>query len=186
MQKELGELKGTVERVEEGLEIRIQENERQMDERMDERFGVMTGQIMNMIKEFMDEGAVGGMASATGKGLLVEEKVTVSNNGRGSDSDSNSDSEVKGTRYSNDEQKYERKDERKGRSDVNKEKKKSQDESEDDREWIKVGSKKRARKIMIKDRSMSVELDSLYSSEEVGNKNEGSSDDSSENEHDVR
>ncbi|XP_068209447.1 uncharacterized protein, partial [Palaemon carinicauda] len=46
-------------------------------------------------------------------------------------------------------------------------------------------SKKRARETIIKDRSMSVELDSLYSNEEEGNKKEGSSDDSSENEHDV-
>ncbi|XP_068238631.1 uncharacterized protein, partial [Palaemon carinicauda] len=50
---------------------------------------------------------------------------------------------------------------------------------------VKVVSNKRARKNIVKDRSMSVELDSLYSSEEVGNKKEGSSDDSSENERDV-
>ncbi|XP_068202994.1 uncharacterized protein [Palaemon carinicauda] len=187
MQKELGELKGTVERIEEGLKIRIQENERRMNERMDVWFGVMTGQIMNMIKEFMGEGAVGGVASATGKGLLVEEKVKVSNNGNGSDSDSNSDSEVKGTtcRYCKDEQKGERKEERKGKSDVKKEKKKCQDKSEDDREWVKLVIRKRARKSIIKDRSMSAELDSLCFNKEVGNKKEGSSDDSCENERDV-
>ncbi|XP_068243830.1 uncharacterized protein [Palaemon carinicauda] len=88
------------------------------------------------MKTFMGEGAVGGAASPTGNGLIVEEKV----------------------------------------------KKKCQDDSKDDREWVKVVSKKRARKSMIKDRSMSVELDSVYSSEEVGNKREGSSDDNSENE----
>ncbi|XP_068246859.1 uncharacterized protein [Palaemon carinicauda] len=132
----------------------------------------------------MGEGAVRGVASATGKGLLVEKKVEVSDNGKRSDSDSISDSEVKGTRYRKDEQESERKDERKGKSDVKKEKKKCQDESEDDREWVKVVSKKRARKRIIKDRSMSAELDSLYSRVEVGNKKEGSSVDSSENERD--
>ncbi|XP_068209122.1 uncharacterized protein [Palaemon carinicauda] len=129
----------------------------------------------------MGEGAVGGLASATGKGLLVEEKDKVSNNEKVNDSDNNSDSEVKETRYSKDEPKGERKDERIGKSDVKKENKKCQDESKYDCEWEKVVSKKRARKSIINDRSMSVELDSLYSSEEVGNKKEGSSDDSSEN-----
>ncbi|XP_068229345.1 putative autophagy-related protein 11 [Palaemon carinicauda] len=97
--QELRELKGTVERLEEGLEIRIQENERRMDER--------------------------------------------------SDSDSNSDSEVKGTRYSKDEQKGEREDERKGKSDVKKEKKKYQDESKDDHDV-----KERMAKARIRDRRM--------------------------------
>ncbi|XP_068229112.1 uncharacterized protein, partial [Palaemon carinicauda] len=149
----------------------------------------MMGQVMGMMKTLMGEGAVGGVASATGKGLLVEEKVKVGDNGKGSDIDSNSntDSEIedKGIRHSKEEQKCDRKNEKKGKSDVKKEKKKCQDDSKDDREWVKVVSKKRARKSIIKDRSMSVELDSLYSSEEVGNMKEGSSDDSSENERDV-
>ncbi|XP_068227404.1 uncharacterized protein, partial [Palaemon carinicauda] len=71
-------------------------------------------------------------------------------------------------------QKGERKDERKGKSD-----------SEDDREWVKVGSKKRSKKSIIKNRSMSVELDSLYSNEEEGNKKGLDSEDSKENEVEV-
>ncbi|XP_068235757.1 scaffold attachment factor B1-like [Palaemon carinicauda] len=138
----------------------------------------------------MGEGAVGGVVSALGNGVIVEEKAKVINNGKGSNSDSNSnsDSEIedKGIRHSKDEQKCHRKNEMKGKSDGEKEKKKCQDESKDDPEWVKVVSKKRARKSMIKDkRSMSVELYSLYSSGEVGNKKEGSSEDSSENERDV-
>ncbi|XP_068212591.1 uncharacterized protein [Palaemon carinicauda] len=154
--------------------MRMQENE----ERMEKRMEAMMGQVMGMMKTFMGEGAVGGVSSASSNGLIVEEKLKVRDNGKGSDNDSNSDKKVKGTRYSKDEQKGERKDERKGKSDVKKEKKKCQDENEDGRKWVKVVSKKRARKSIIKDRNMSLELDSLYSSEEVGNKREGSSDDS--------
>ncbi|XP_068233542.1 protein starmaker-like [Palaemon carinicauda] len=44
----------------------------------------------------MGEGAVGGVSSVSGNGLIVDERAKVSNNGKGSDSDcdSNSDSEI--------------------------------------------------------------------------------------------
>ncbi|XP_068203545.1 uncharacterized protein [Palaemon carinicauda] len=151
----------------------------------EERVEAMMEQVMRMMKTFMGEGAIGGVASATGKGMLVEEKVKASDNGKGSDSDSNSGSEVKGTRHSKDEQKCDRNNEKKGKNNMKREKKKGQDESEDDHEWVKMVSKKRARKNIIKDSSKSVELDFLYSSKEVGNKKEVSSDECSENERDV-
>ncbi|XP_068227298.1 uncharacterized protein [Palaemon carinicauda] len=183
MQKELRELKGTVERVEECVEMRMRENEERMEKRMED----MMGQVMGMMKTIMGEGAVGGVSSASGNGLVVKEKVKVGDNGKGSDSDSsNSDGDIedKGIRHSKDEQKGERKDERKGKSDVKKEKKKYQADSKDDREWVKVVSKKKGKKGMVKDRNLSVEVDSLYSNEEEGNKGVDS-DDSSENERDV-
>ncbi|XP_068225483.1 uncharacterized protein [Palaemon carinicauda] len=149
MHKELGELKGTVQRVEEGFETRMQENE----ERMEKRLEAMMGQVMGMMKTFMGEGAVGGVASVTGKGLLLEEKVKVGDNGKGSDSDSNSnsDSEIedKGIKHSKDEQKWNRKNEKRGKSYVKKEKKKCQDDSKDDREWVKAVGEKRDRKSMM-------------------------------------
>ncbi|XP_068221724.1 uncharacterized protein [Palaemon carinicauda] len=141
---------------------------------------------MGMMKTMMGEGAVGGVSSASGNGLVVEEKDKVGDNGKGSDSDSsNSDGEIedKGIRHSKDEQKCNRKN-KKGKSDVKKEKKKCQDDSKDDREWVKVVSKKKGKKGMVKDRNLSVEVDSLYSNEEEGNKGVDS-DDSSENERDV-
>ncbi|XP_068210324.1 golgin subfamily A member 6-like protein 22 [Palaemon carinicauda] len=194
MQKELRELKGTVERVEECFEMRMKENE----ERMEERMEAMMGKVMVMIKTFMGEGAVGGVSSASGNGLIVEEKAKL---GYGSGECLGRmlililtaatgklkalDEELR--HYKEREQKLivekewllkcDRRNEKKGKSDVKKEKKKCQDESNDNREWVKVVSKKRARKSMIKDKSMSVELDSLYSSEEVGNKREGCTDD---------
>ncbi|XP_068221841.1 uncharacterized protein [Palaemon carinicauda] len=183
MQKELRELKGTVEGVEEGVEMRMRENEERMEKRMED----MMGQVMGMMKTIMGEGAVGGVSSASGNGLVVEEKGKVGDNGKGSDSDSsNSDGDIegKGIRHSKNEQKGERKDERKGKSDVKKEKKKYQADSKDDREWVKVVSKKKGKKGMVKDRNLSVEVDSLYSNEEEGNKGVDS-DDSSENERDV-
>ncbi|XP_068220171.1 uncharacterized protein [Palaemon carinicauda] len=183
MQKELRELKGTVERVEECVEMRMRENEERMEKRMED----MMGQVMGMMKTIMGEGAVGGVSSASGNGLVVKEKVKVGDNGKGSDSDSsNSDGDIedKGIRHSKDEQKGERKDERKGKSDVKKGKKKYQADSKDDREWVKVVSKKKGKKGMVKARNLSVEVDSLYSNEEEGNKGVDS-DDSSENERDV-
>ncbi|XP_068207756.1 histone H3.v1-like [Palaemon carinicauda] len=134
------------------------------------------GQVMGMMKMYMGEGAVGGVSSASGKGLIVEEKAKISDNGKGSDSGSNSDREVKGTRCSKEEQKGERKDEREVKSNEKREKKKGQYESEDDREWVKVVSKKKGKKGIVKDWNLSVEVDSLYSNEEEGNKGVGSED----------
>ncbi|XP_068237399.1 uncharacterized protein [Palaemon carinicauda] len=99
MQKELRELKGTVERVEECVEMRMRENEERIEKRMED----MMGQVMGMMKTIMGEGAVGGVSSASGNGLVVEEKDKVGDNGKGSDSDSsNSDGDVedKGIRHS--------------------------------------------------------------------------------------
>ncbi|XP_068208348.1 glutamic acid-rich protein-like [Palaemon carinicauda] len=116
MQKELKALKGTIERVEEGVEIRMRENE--------ERMEAMMGQVMGMMKIFMCEGAVGGVSSASGKGLIVEEKPKVSDNGEGSDSEI----EDKGISHSKEQQKCHRKNEKKGESNVKRGKKKGQDE----------------------------------------------------------
>ncbi|XP_068201519.1 reelin-like [Palaemon carinicauda] len=63
--------------------MRIRENK----ERMEKRMEPMMGHVMGMMKTFMGEGSVRGVASASGKGLIVEEKARVSNNGDGSDSD---------------------------------------------------------------------------------------------------
>ncbi|XP_068205610.1 signal peptide, CUB and EGF-like domain-containing protein 3 [Palaemon carinicauda] len=41
------------------------------------------GQVMGMMKTIMGEGAVGGVFSASGNGLVVEEKVKVGDNGKG-------------------------------------------------------------------------------------------------------
>ncbi|XP_068223831.1 uncharacterized protein [Palaemon carinicauda] len=148
MRKELKALKGTVERVEIGFEMMMQENE----ERIEKRMEAMMGQVIGMIKTFMGEGAVGGVVSASGKGLIVEEKA--------------------------------RKNEKKGKSSEKREKKKGQDESEDDHEWVKVVSKKKGKMGMIKDKNLSIELDSLYSNEERNKKGLGS-EESSENEVEV-
>ncbi|XP_068204792.1 CCHC-type zinc finger nucleic acid binding protein-like [Palaemon carinicauda] len=58
----------------------------------------------------MGGGAVGGVSSASGKGLIVEEKAKVRDNGGGSDSEI----EDKGIRHSKNEQKCDRKNEKKG------------------------------------------------------------------------
>ncbi|XP_068204660.1 uncharacterized protein [Palaemon carinicauda] len=173
MRKELKALKGTVERVGEGFEISMQENE--------ERMEAMMGQVMGMMKTFTSEGAVGGVASASGKGLIVEEKAKVSDNGEGSDREI----EDKGIRHLKDEQEGYRKNEKKGKSNVKREKKKRQDESEDDHEQVKVISKKKGKKRFVKDRNLSAELDSLYSNEEEGNEKGLGSEDSSEDEVEV-
>ncbi|XP_068203706.1 uncharacterized protein DDB_G0288629-like [Palaemon carinicauda] len=151
MRKELKALKGTVERVEEGLAMRMQENE----ERMEKRMEAMMGKVMGMMKTFMGEGAVGGISSASGNELIVEKKAKVSDNREGRDSEI----EDKGIRHSKDEQKCNRKNEKKGKSNMKREKKKGQDEKEDDHEWVKVGSKKKSKKGMVKDRNLRVELD---------------------------
>ncbi|XP_068243780.1 cylicin-2-like [Palaemon carinicauda] len=174
MQKEMKALKGSVEKVEEVFEMRMQENEARMEKRME----AMMGQVMGMMKTLMGEGAVRGVSSASGNGLLVEEKTKVSDNGEGSDSDI----EDKGIKHSKDEQKFNKKNGKKGKSNVKREKKKGQDEGEDDHEWVKEVSKKKGKKGMIKDRNSSVELDSLYLNEEEGNKKGLGSEDSSENE----
>ncbi|XP_068226751.1 uncharacterized protein [Palaemon carinicauda] len=173
MQKELRELKGTVAKVEECFEMRMKENEERMEKRMED----MIGQVMGMMKTVVGEGAVGGVASASGNGLIVEED-RVSDNGDGSDSDI----ESKGPRHSKIGTKGDRKKEKKGKDSVKKEKKKGQGVSEDDHEWVKVVSKKKGKKGIVKDRTLSVELDSLYSNEEEGNKKGVDSEDSSENE----
>ncbi|XP_068246841.1 uncharacterized protein [Palaemon carinicauda] len=140
MQKELWELKGTVERVDEGVERRMRENE----ERMEKRMEAMMGQVMGMMKTFMGEGAVGGVVPASGNGVIMEEKAKVSDNGKGSDSDSNSnsnsDSEIEDEeiKQSKDEQKCDINNEKKRKCDVKKEKKKCQDDCKNDREWVKV------------------------------------------------
>ncbi|XP_068200592.1 DNA ligase 1-like [Palaemon carinicauda] len=126
MQGKLREFQGTEERVEEGVEMRMRENEEQVE--------AVTGQVMEMMKMFMGEGAVGGVVSASGNGLIVKEKAKVSNNRESSDSDN----EDKGIRHNKNAQKCNRKNEKKGKSNVKREKKKGQDESEDDHEWVKV------------------------------------------------
>ncbi|XP_068210793.1 golgin subfamily A member 6-like protein 22 [Palaemon carinicauda] len=77
MQKELRELKGTVEKVEECFEMRMKENEERIEKQMED----MMGQVMGMMKTFKGEGAVGGVVSASGNGVIVEEKVKVGGNG---------------------------------------------------------------------------------------------------------
>ncbi|XP_068212611.1 secreted acidic protein 2-like [Palaemon carinicauda] len=50
---------------------------------------------MGMMKTIMGEGAVGGLSSASGNGLIGDENAKVGDNGKGSDSDSsNSDSDI--------------------------------------------------------------------------------------------
>ncbi|XP_068206467.1 spermatogenesis-associated protein 31H1-like [Palaemon carinicauda] len=95
------------------------------EERMEKRMEAMMGKVMRMMKMFMGEGAVGGVSSASGKGLIVEEMAKVSDNGEGSDSKI----EDKGTKHSKDEQKCYRKNEKKGKSNEKREKKKDQDET---------------------------------------------------------
>ncbi|XP_068236947.1 WD repeat-containing protein 43-like [Palaemon carinicauda] len=125
MRMELKVLKGSVEKVVESFEMRMQEK----DVRMEKRMEAMMGQVMVMMKTLMGEGTVGVVSQASGKGLIVEEKAKVS--------DSDSEIEDKEIRHSNDEPQGERKDERKGKIDVKKEKSKCQDESKDDHEWVK-------------------------------------------------
>ncbi|XP_068209106.1 golgin subfamily A member 6-like protein 26 [Palaemon carinicauda] len=130
MRKEMKALKGAVERVEEGVEKRMRENE--------ERMEAMKGLVMGMMKTFMGEGAVGGVVSASGNGVIVEEKAKVSDNGEGSDSEI----EDKEIRHRTDEQKFGRKNEKKGKSNVKSKKKNGQDESEDAHGWVKVVRKR--------------------------------------------
>ncbi|XP_064104038.1 golgin subfamily A member 6-like protein 7 [Macrobrachium nipponense] len=176
MRKELRELKGVVEKVEENVELKMRENEERMEERMGEQMGkqmeVMMEQVRERMKVCVGEGAVGGGPSASSKVVALKEKTKVS------------DFEVvgsigKGGSGGNEERRGERKDERKSKSDVKSEKTKVQDESESDQEWVKV-SKKKNKKSLIKDKNISAELDSLYSNEEEVAKKELSSEDDSE------
>ncbi|XP_068223945.1 putative golgin subfamily A member 6-like protein 3 [Palaemon carinicauda] len=72
----------------------------------------------------------GGVASASGNGLIVEENTKVNDNGEGRDSEI----EDKEIRRSKDEQKCDRKNEKKCKSNMKRKKKKGQDEKESIRE----------------------------------------------------
>ncbi|XP_068241714.1 uncharacterized protein [Palaemon carinicauda] len=124
MRKKLKALKGSVGRVEEGVEMMMRENEEQLEKQME----AMMGKVMGMMKTFMGEGAVGGVITVSCNGVIVEEKANVSDNGEGSDSEIKD----KGIRRNDDKRKCERKNEKKSKSNEKKQKNKSQDESEDD------------------------------------------------------